>query len=221
MREADPAVPRTVDETERQDSIAQAAVQVFADHGYSETTVQQIADEAGIAKGSIYLYFDSKRAIFFHVFRDFEAALDAAFDRALAGSGDADQKLDDLTEDLLTLVKSNRPTIKMLFDFWSHSLHTDEEDPIDFEAFYNRRRRKIERLLREGARDGLFPEEWEDALPSVLIGMVEGQLIQWLVDPSTPALEAMTQCLRNRLMNGLRTDRARRKRTATRQDAKE
>lgn len=214
-------MPRTVDETERQDSIAQAAVQVFADHGYSETTVQQIADEAGIAKGSIYLYFDSKRAIFFHVFRDFEAALDAAFDRALAGSGDADQKLDQLTEDLLTLVKSNRPTIKMLFDFWSHSLHTDEEDPIDFEAFYNRRRRKIERLLREGARDGLFPEEWEDALPSVLIGMVEGQLIQWLVDPSTPSLEAMTECLRDRLMNGLRTDRARRKRTATRQDAEE
>lgn len=206
-------VPRTVDEAQRKDRIAEAAVPVFADHGFSETTVQEIADEAGVSKGSIYLYFESKRAIFFHVFRNFEAALDEAFDRALSGPGDADRKLDQLTADLLTLVKSNRPTIKMLFDFWSHSLHSDEEDPIDFEAFYNRRRRKIERLLREGARDGLFPEQWEDALPSVMIGMVEGQLIQWLVDPSTPRLEALTDCLRELIMNGLRTDEARRERS--------
>lgn len=208
-------MPKTVDETARKDALADAAVNVFADHGFSETTVQQIADEAGIAKGSIYLYFESKTEILYHVFRNFEVKLDEVFNRALSGPGDADEKLDDLTEDLLTLVKSNRPTIKMLFDFWSHSLHSDEENPINFEAFYNRRRQKIERLLQEGAEDGLFPTEWEEALPSVMIGMVEGQLIQWLVDSSTPPLEDLTECLRELLMNGLRTDEARQKRNVS------
>ncbi len=44
--------------------ILDAARKVFAEKGFSETTMDQVAEQAGIAKGTLYLYFRSKRDIY-------------------------------------------------------------------------------------------------------------------------------------------------------------
>lgn len=44
----------------RRREILQAAATLFAEQGYQRTSVKEIADRAGIAPGTIYLYFDSK-----------------------------------------------------------------------------------------------------------------------------------------------------------------
>jgi TetR/AcrR family fatty acid metabolism transcriptional regulator len=44
-------------------AIREAAMRVVARKGYDHTTVQDIADEAGIAKGTVYLYFKSREDI--------------------------------------------------------------------------------------------------------------------------------------------------------------
>jgi AcrR family transcriptional regulator len=58
---------RPVDEESRArrraEILATAAV-VFAEHGYQSTDVQAVADAVGVAKGTLYLYFDSKEALF-------------------------------------------------------------------------------------------------------------------------------------------------------------
>lgn len=46
---------------ERRTQILEAAAQVFSDHGYHGATIRQIAERAGLAEGTIYLYFSSKR----------------------------------------------------------------------------------------------------------------------------------------------------------------
>jgi AcrR family transcriptional regulator len=61
----------------RQDEILQAACRIFARLGYSATNVEDIANEAGIAKGTVYLYFKSKEEIFAAVLaRDVESLTD-------------------------------------------------------------------------------------------------------------------------------------------------
>ncbi len=49
---------------QRRGSILQAARAVFARQGYANTVVDDIATEAGIAKGTLYLYFASKEKIY-------------------------------------------------------------------------------------------------------------------------------------------------------------
>lgn len=49
---------------ERKKQILKAAMDVFSRYGFHESNVQQIADEAGIGKGTIYEYFKSKEQIF-------------------------------------------------------------------------------------------------------------------------------------------------------------
>ncbi|MBN1538214.1 MAG: TetR/AcrR family transcriptional regulator [Anaerolineales bacterium] len=49
---------------DRRGQIIEAAMQVFVNKGFSGANVSEIANLAGIAKGTIYLYFDSKEQIF-------------------------------------------------------------------------------------------------------------------------------------------------------------
>lgn len=54
----------------RRQEILKAATVVFEAHGYGQTTVDAVAAEAKISKGSIYNYFPSKHDLFFEVFRE-------------------------------------------------------------------------------------------------------------------------------------------------------
>lgn len=47
----------------------EAAMRRFAEHGYHRTRVEDIADDLGIAKGSIFLHFKSKEGLFFEVYK--------------------------------------------------------------------------------------------------------------------------------------------------------
>ncbi|MFT7518818.1 MAG: AcrR family transcriptional regulator, partial [Kiritimatiellia bacterium] len=48
----------------RRRQILAAALQVFAVHGYHRTSVSDLVVAAGVARGTFYLYFDGKAAIF-------------------------------------------------------------------------------------------------------------------------------------------------------------
>ena len=56
---------RTETETVRQEQILSAARKVFREKGYEGATISGIVKEAGVAQGTFYLYFPSKRDAFF------------------------------------------------------------------------------------------------------------------------------------------------------------
>jgi len=72
--------------TDKYQQILEAAVKVFAQQGFHHSTVAQIAKVAGVADGTIYLYFKNKDDILFqfyeykakHVFESFRQAVDQA-----------------------------------------------------------------------------------------------------------------------------------------------
>lgn len=47
----------------RPDEVLDAALHLFVQRGYAHTTVEQIARQAGLSKGAVYLYFPSKKAL--------------------------------------------------------------------------------------------------------------------------------------------------------------
>ena len=68
-----PRVVKPPDQRRRE--IIDAAIQLFRDRGFDVATVQAIAAKAGVAAGTVYLYFPSKEAILVAVQEDFEAGL--------------------------------------------------------------------------------------------------------------------------------------------------
>jgi TetR/AcrR family transcriptional regulator, fatty acid metabolism regulator protein len=73
--------------------IVEAAIRVFARNGYYNSRVSDIAREAGIASGTIYLYFKTKDEILVTLFRDRMAAFVAHLRREIAAEPDPVAKI--------------------------------------------------------------------------------------------------------------------------------
>lgn len=52
---------------DRESQILEAATRIFQDRGYDATTIQAIADDVGILKGSLYYYIDKKEDLLFQI----------------------------------------------------------------------------------------------------------------------------------------------------------
>ena len=93
-------MPRVTDVEGRREQILRAAVTVFSERGYASATISDIANEAGVAHGTVYLYFRSKAEIFRYLVRVF-------FERLIAdvtGAGEATEKAGDLAADLYRMI---------------------------------------------------------------------------------------------------------------------
>lgn len=161
-----------MDKAARRQEILAAAVRVFARKGFAASRIDDVAAEAGIAKGSVYLYFDSR-----------DALLAAAFDAHAARVADTLAAVDTAAEPLDRLAALVRATVAMLaedadlariqLELWS--------TPLDIAGVYREYRATIAELLRAAElRPGLDP----DRTATVIIGAIEGCLVQWLVDPA-------------------------------------
>jgi AcrR family transcriptional regulator len=65
------AEPRRRRKAERPQEIIEAAFAEFSRNGYAATTLDQIAERAGVTKGTIYVYFESKEHLFISMVREF------------------------------------------------------------------------------------------------------------------------------------------------------
>jgi len=87
--------------------IIEAAVRVFAREGYYNSRVSDIAREAGIAAGTIYLYFRTKDDILVTLFRDKMAEFVSALRKAIAGEPDAASKVRRLVSLHFSMLEEN------------------------------------------------------------------------------------------------------------------
>jgi AcrR family transcriptional regulator len=67
--EPKPARQRRIEPSARREAILEAALSVFAESGYESARLDAVADRAGVAKGTLYLYIDDKDALFEEVIR--------------------------------------------------------------------------------------------------------------------------------------------------------
>src|SRR5579864_8386623 len=66
---------------ERPKEILEAAFEEFSRNGYAATTLDQVAERAGVTKGTIYVYFESKEHLFISMVRELtKATLDTVLD---------------------------------------------------------------------------------------------------------------------------------------------
>lgn len=68
--------------------ILEAAEQVFAEHGYHEASIVKVTEEAGVALGTFYLYFDSKQAVFEALVIDLNTRVRQSMSEAMDGAVD-------------------------------------------------------------------------------------------------------------------------------------
>ena len=78
----------------RRDELLAIAARLFAEKGFRNTTVRDIAEEAGILSGSLYHHFDSKESMVDEILTSFQEELFGQYDEILASDDDPRSKLE-------------------------------------------------------------------------------------------------------------------------------
>src|SRR5580704_10338192 len=99
---------RAVRAGDKRERILDAAVRVFAKKGFHATRVSEVAKAAGVADGTIYLYFKSKDELLVRLFEDRVERLLAFLQRELPSSVGAAGKLRRIIELQLGLMEGER-----------------------------------------------------------------------------------------------------------------
>lgn len=83
------------------------SAELFARRGYSQTTVRDIADEAGILSGSLYHHFDSKEAMLHEILQEFMGNLLAGFVECVERGGSPRESLDGLVRSAFATIHAS------------------------------------------------------------------------------------------------------------------
>ena len=116
--------------TERREAILAAALEEFSGRGFAATRLEDVASRAGVAKGTIYLYFDDKEALFQELVRSMLGPLVGAIEAAPAGDmpvADVARAIADLfvrevygtrRKDVIRLIIAEGPRFPSLAEFY-------------------------------------------------------------------------------------------------------
>lgn len=141
----------------RREEILKAAIRVFSQKGYHETSISNIIKKAGIARGTFYLYFENKRQIFDSILDNLLIEIDRCIKRIEIGK-EVPNPLEQLRANLtrvFTLFVKNPELSRILL---RHATGLDKESDQKITEFFDNIAHKIEEAIRLGIKMGLLRE---------------------------------------------------------------
>ena len=175
------------DRGDKRPRLVDAACAVFAEKGYASTRVADIAERAGVGKGTVYEYFSSKEELLFAVFEVTNAEISVRLDEALAEGGSAEEQLLNLLRLGAEVISEQIEMQPVILDFWAASRGKGSEDTYRRAviASYTFFRKLVADFIRDGQSKGEFVASVDaDSLAAIIVASVDGLGIQLYFDRS-------------------------------------
>jgi AcrR family transcriptional regulator len=172
-KSASGAVPKK----ERRQQILVAARDVFAKRGYHQATIDDIVAQAGVARGTFYLYFDDKRAVFADLIDRFATQITMAIMRIDAGAEKrsvAEQVRENIRA-ILAVCLAERAMTKILF---TDAVGIDSDFDRKISTFYDTVVQLLVESLKEGQSLGIVGDGEPRVLAYLSIGALKELLYQ-------------------------------------------
>ena len=195
--------PRPDVSEERTHQIIESAMTVFAKKGFNKTRMSDIADETGVSKGTLYLYFKSKDAII-------RSILETIFGRELTQARklkDLNQppaeKINLLAQSMISDLKKMKPLLSLYFEFMALAMRQEVVRTVIQETFQEFTE-IIENLIHQGIENGDFRSVNVKDAALAVGAILEGTLLLWVYDPTLVDFEKHVIAGINILLDGLK-----------------
>jgi AcrR family transcriptional regulator len=195
--------PRAVVErgTPRLELIVQESARLFDESGYANTSMAQIAAAVGLAKPSLYHYFDSKSDILVAIHESFiDRLIDKHADRRSAGVPPPGQLLGVMT-DILELMETQRAYVRVFFE---HHRELPRQARRSFMTKRSRYENMVIEIIARGCEDGYFSLGDPYLAALAVFGMCNWAY-QWWVPGSGRSPEAVARYFAGIVLNGIRS----------------
>lgn len=157
----------------RQMQIIQAAMQCFQRKGYENTTIDDIAAEYGLSKGSIYWYYPSKKDILMAVFHHMVSQLFAEYASLVSSPISPRQKLIQMVHLMAQMLLRNYESYRPFMVLMSVAYEDDELRNMSA-GLYEHAEQLMAEILQQGEKAGEFMVPNKRLTTSLMIATAEG-----------------------------------------------
>ena len=192
--------------SEKRRRILEGALRAFAKKGFYNTKVSEIASEAGVADGTIYLYFKNKDDLLISLFEDrMEWIIERLRGELERTAGDAAARLRAFVQLHFMLVVENRDLAEFVtVELRQSAKFVKEYDNPKFSDYL----RILHQLIKDGQREGLLRPELDSRLAArAIFGALDEVLLQLtLSGAGAEEVEEKAALVSDMLLRGLASD---------------
>jgi AcrR family transcriptional regulator len=186
---------------EREEDIYRAAARIFHRKGYAATSLQDIADEVGLLKGSLYYYIDSKEDLLYGITRTIHGVAGGNVDATRARGGTPTERLQFLIETHVAAFGKNLQLIRVFYTDYN-ALSRERRELVMGE------RRSYERysyeLIVEGQSTGDFCPDLDARLVNNAILTMVNTVYMWYSEAQQISIDEIATTYSQFAINGLR-----------------
>jgi AcrR family transcriptional regulator len=178
-------MPKLVDKEARRRELIGVAARVFADKGFRNARIEDIAGDAGVAKGLVYDYFASKEELFFAVFEWYNERISLWIRERLKTAGTARDRLTLLARLFVKAGLKHIDLYGLTLEFWAAAGIGTYEGRFreSFRDAYRAMRAMVAEIIRDGLSGGEFRDTSDpEAVAAVLVGAIDAAVLQYWLD---------------------------------------
>ncbi len=174
---------------DKREAILNAATKVFAGKGYFSAKVADVAAEAGIADGTVYLYFKSKDEILHSIFDRAMAEFIGEGRRELNEIADPAAKIKRIAELHLERLGADRDlAVVFQVELRGSTKHMQEFSAAGFAEYLE----IIRKTIDDGQRDGVFRADIKSVVAAkILYGALDEMVTNWVISSKQYPLAPM------------------------------
>ena len=183
------------------EAILRAAIKVFAGSGFFNSKVADVAREAGVADGTVYLYFKNKDDILVSIFNHYMEEALAAGKASLAKTDDPVEKLRRIVHAHLEgLGRDRNLAVVFQVELRSSSKFMEQFSATKVTEYLE----LIREVVEEGQRSGVFrPTLNTKVVAKVLFGALDEMVTNWVLSRKRYSLVSTAEPVLDIFLNGI------------------
>ena len=160
----------------RDRQVVEAAVEVFADKGYSMASVQDVAERLGMLKGSLYYYINSKESLLQKIFDDSHDEISRLTDEVMTSDGTGLERLSHFLVDYASWTLAHLKRAGLYSREWRYASEELRVPVLDHQRYYNR---SLRSLIVDCQSEGSIPSTMDPRMVSLFIWSAFITLPDW------------------------------------------
>jgi len=160
--------------SDKKEVIRKAAIKIFSEQGFHKATTDRIAEEAGVAVGTIYNYFENKSDVLEYIFQTEYEKRKAFFEKLIKQDASPLEKIRSILEKHFAEVQEEPELIKIILEERQHTC-ADSRGRAGLRKF-------IEEIISQGIEEGYLRDIDADILAVILFGAIEAVMREYLAE---------------------------------------
>ncbi len=166
----------------RKGDIIKVTAKLFSQKSFHDVKMDEIAEELGIAKGTIYLYFKSKEKLYLEILEESYKAIEALLENEIVINEPASVKLKKVLRIIFGFYRRNLDVLKILSRDETHLI----KEHFEFTEHWRLRRLKLyEKILEKGITEGSFNVQNPRLTALIIFGLVRSVMFFYSTEKNT------------------------------------